>query len=91
MTTPGILLDACRCRLSAPCATCNAWRAVFEGVEQRRAHARERAVDERRTRALLARQRDHGQRRLVIAIPRRRPLDLDALADAVALRLGSAP
>lgn len=82
-----LLADACRCRGAAACDTCRAFTLIFDGAASRRAEAAEQAIESRRTARLLARHQRDINRRPVRDMPRRLPFDLEALADAVALRL----
>lgn len=87
----GLARAACNCQLSGTCSPCTAWRAVFDDLADRNAEATERAVQARLNRLALDQQQAATRRRPVRDMPRRRRIDLDALADAVALRLGKAP
>ncbi len=84
-TRTALLHDACHCKRGAECQTCNAWRAVLAGVAERTTERTEQALQARLMR--LALRHAAGRRRPVRDLPRRLPFDLDALADAVALRL----
>ena len=81
------LTTACTCQTSASCSTCTTWRVIFDTVADRQAERVERAMQDRAIALMLARQHSAAHRRPVRDIPRRLRIDLDALADAVALRL----
>ena len=76
---------ACYCRPAESCSTCAAYRVIFEEVADRRAKRTEQAIHMRPI--SLAQHCGASPRRPVRELPRRLPFDLDALADAVALRL----
>ena len=84
-TRTALLHDACHCKQGAECQTCTAWRAVLAGVAERTTERTEQALQARLMQ--LALRHAAGRRRPVRDLPRRLPFDLDALADAVALRL----
>ena len=80
---------ACRCRAGQSCATCTAFRGILDRVADRHAERVARQIEARNIAAMMARHQAATRRRPVRDLPRRLPFDLDALADAVALRLGA--
>ena len=82
---------ACQCHGRADCDTCSTFALIFDGLAARKAEATEHAVQARLISLALDREQAATRRRPVRDMPHRLRVDLNALADAIALRLRRAP